>query len=223
MSIQVIRGTTSDRVGPWGQAVWVRVGAGAALLGGGLWIAKGVSILVTGYQPPLTFEAAVFAFPVALLGLDALLRGREPGLPRGGKTAAAVAVTMGLVLAAVLAVVDDPPDVVTSLATATMGLATVVALLFLGAACRRSHGLPAPWARLPWVMGVALVPSLSVVGGLLAAIHERLLELPIVAYGVAWAILGYAMLASSGHTPTDSRRPGRVAAGQHEGDHGGGQ
>ena len=53
-----------------------------------------------------------------------------------------------------------------------------------------------PWAvlvPLGLVMGLALVPSMSVVGGLLAAIHERLLELPIVAYGVAWVILGYAI------------------------------
>ncbi len=85
-----------------------------------------------------------------------------------------------------------------------MALATVVSLLLLGAACRRSHGLPAPWARLPWVMGVAIVPSVTVIGGVLAAIHERLLELPIVAYGVAWVILGYAMLATAGHTKAPS-------------------
>jgi hypothetical protein len=81
-----------------------------------------------------------------------------------------------------------------------MALATVVSLLLLGAACRRSHGLPAPWARLPWVMGVAIVPSVTVIGGVLAAIHE----LPIVAYGVAWVILGYAMLATAGHTKAPS-------------------
>ena len=186
-------------------AVWVRVGAGAALLGGGLWIAKGASILVTGYQPTLMFEVGSFAFPVALMGLDALLRQREPGLSRAGGTAAAVAVTIGLALTTILAVVDNPADAVTSLAAATMALATVVSLLLLGAACRRSHGLPAPWARLPWVMGVAIVPSVMVIGGLLAAIHERLLELPIVAYGVAWVILGYAMLATVSHTKPPSR------------------
>src|SRR5688572_18047791 len=96
-------------------AVWVRVGAGAALLGGGLWIAKGASILVAGYQPPLMFEVGSFAFPVALMGLDALLRKREPGLSRAGGIAAAVAVAIGLALTALLAVVHNPADVVTSL------------------------------------------------------------------------------------------------------------
>jgi hypothetical protein len=185
-------------------AVWVRVGAGVAVLGGGLWIAKGASILVAGYQPPLMFEVGSFAFPVALMGLDALLRKREPGLSRAGGIAAAVAVAIGLALTALLAVVHNPADVVTSLAAATMALATVVSLLLLGAACRRSHGLPAPWARLPWVMGVAIVPSVTVIGGVLAAIHERLLELPIVAYGVAWVILGNAMLATVGRTKAPS-------------------
>jgi hypothetical protein len=148
----------------------------------------------------LTFELGAFAFPVALLGLSALLRQREPPPSRTGSTAAAVAVTVGVALLAVVAFVDDPPDVVTSLAGVTMGLATLASLLFLGAACRRSRGLPAPWARLPWIMGLALLPSMTVIGGLLAAIHERLLELPIVAYGVAWVILGYAMLITVGHT-----------------------
>jgi hypothetical protein len=189
-----------------GQAVWVRVGAGAAVLGGCLWIGKGASILVAGYQPPLTFEVGAFAFPVALLGLDALIRQREPALSRTGGTAAAVAATVGLALLAVFAVVDDPPEVVTSLAAVTMGLATLVSLLVLGAACRRTQGLPAPWGRLPWVMGVALLPSMTVIGGLLAALHERLLELPVVAYGVAWVILGYAMLATVGHAPRTGSR-----------------
>jgi cytochrome bd-type quinol oxidase subunit 2 len=192
---------------PSGQAVWVRVGAGAALVGGCLWIAKGGAILVTGHQPPLMFEAAVFAFPVALRGLDALLQRREPAPHRAAATAATVALVVGVALVVLFAVVDDPPDVVTSLAAATMGLATVTSLLLLGAACRRSGGLPAPWARLPWVMALALLPSMTVVGGVLAAIHERLLELPIVAYGVAWVILGYAMLAAA-RAPFDAGAEG---------------
>ena len=204
-SVSVPAATSAVR--PSGQAVWVRVGAGAALVGGCLWIAKGGAILVTGHQPPLMFEAAAFTFPVALRGLDALLRRREPAPHRAAATAAMVALVAGVALLALFAVVDEPPDVVTSLAAATMGLATVTSLLLLGAACRRSGGLPAPWARLPWIMGLALVPSMSVVGGLLAAIHERLLELPIVAYGVAWVILGYAMLAAA-RVPLDAGADG---------------
>ncbi len=195
--------SATSPVRPSDQALWVRVGAGAALFGGCLWIAKGGAILVTGHQPPLMFEAAAFAFPVALRGLDALLRRREPAPPRAARTAATVALVVGVALVALFAVVDDPPDVVISLAAVTMGLATVTSLLLLGSACRRSGGLPAPWARLPWIMGLALVPSMTVVGGLLAAIHERLLELPIVAYGIAWVLLGYAMLAAPG-VPVDA-------------------
>ena len=115
-------------------------------------IAKGASILVADYQPPLMFEVGSFAFPVALMGLDALLRQREPGLSRAGGIAAAVAVTAGLALTAILAVVDNPADVVTSLATATMALATVASLLLLGlpaaglTCCRH----PGPGFRGSW-------------------------------------------------------------------------
>lgn len=155
---------------------------------------KGTAILVTGNQPPVVFEAAGFAFPIALLGLHALLASRRPVHPRGGGATAAAALVVGLAALGVGTVADHPPKALTTAAIVTVSLCTVASLLLLGGAARRSPGLPERWKSLPWFMGLAIVPSLTIVGGLLAAVHERLLEIPIVALGVAWVLLGLAML-----------------------------
>ena len=53
-------------------------------------------------------------------------------------------------------------------------------------------------------MGVFLVPAL-LAGGALSAIDERLLEIPLVLFAIAWIWLGYAMWRARPPTVKASR------------------
>lgn len=72
------------------------------------------------------------------------------------------------------------------------GAGTVLALLTLGVAVRRTRTLPPGFASLPLAMGLAVVPLL-IVGGLLESVSERLIELPIALLGLGWIGLGIAL------------------------------
>ena len=62
----------------------IRLGGLAAMVGGLTWVVKGGSILLTGQQPPVVFEAAISLFAVGLLGLHARLDGRGGPLGKAG-------------------------------------------------------------------------------------------------------------------------------------------
>ncbi len=176
----------------------IRSGAVAAAAGGACWVIKASTILLTGQQPPIFFEAAFVLFPVALLGLYAAL-GR-----RGGRLA-----TWGLVLAVAaevsavvvrLGVLFGPDDLMPREDTVTAltpfivlaGLGTFTGLLLLGLAVHRTRALPGRWRTLPLALAVSAVP-LMLIGGLLEAVNERLLEIPITLLGVAWVALGVVL------------------------------
>jgi hypothetical protein len=65
-------------------AALVRLGGLTAMVGGLLWVLKGGSILITGQQPPVAFEAAMPLFAVGLLRLHARLEGRGGPLGKAG-------------------------------------------------------------------------------------------------------------------------------------------
>ncbi len=71
----------------------------------------------------------------------------------------------------------------------------VIALVLLGVASRKSSRLR--WSALPFWMGVLVAPSF-VLGGALAEINERLLEIPLVVFAIGWLALGYSMWQSVG-------------------------
>lgn len=184
----------------------IRLGAVAAVVGGICWVVKAGGILITGNQPPAVFEAALGLFPVALLGLYAVVRG-------GGRLA-----TSGLVLACAaalsavtvgLAVVFGPDDWVPREDTVTVltpfmvlaGFGGFASLVLLGMATRRTSSLPGRWRNFPLALGVSAVP-LMVVGGALEAVHERLFELPILLLGLGWVGLGWLLFRSSGPVGT---------------------
>lgn len=169
------------------------VGAVAAVAGGAMWIVKGGVILAVGDQPPLMFEAAALLFPLALIGLHDRLGGEGGRRARTGGALARLAVATGLVAASYGLLVPEPSDVILSVLTAVTGLLTFIGLLLLGLAVRSVGALASRWRNLPAAMGIAAIPALTVIGGVLAAIHERLLELPIVALGVAWVVLGFLL------------------------------
>lgn len=160
---------------------------------------KGMTILISGDQPPFLFEIAPAFFLVGLVGLRLHLG------HRGGRTASAGIVALGL--AALLGIatwilsVDAAPRATGSeeefqptLFLAFLALLTGLALL--GLVTRRTQALEDRWSNLPLAL-VAAAPAIAIVGGALEEINERLLEVPLVLYGVGWMGLGYALIRSS--------------------------
>ena len=164
-----------------------RLGGLAAIVGGLMWVVKGGSILLTGQQPPVVFEAALPLFAVGLLGLHARLDGRGGTLGKAGVLVAYAA----LAAAAIALVAPLPPFY------AVAGFGPFLGLMLLGGATLQAGVFPPPWSALPLAMGLG-APLLILAGGGLALISERLLEIPIVLVGLARMLLGYSVVAVKG-------------------------
>jgi hypothetical protein len=165
----------------------IRLGGVAAMVGGLMWVVKGGSILLTGQQPPVVFEAAMPLFAVGLLGLHARLDGRGGPLGKAGvlvayTALASAAIALMAPLAAFLAVA---------------GFGPFLGLVLLGSATLQARVFLPPWSALPLAMGLG-GPLLLLAGGGLALISERMLEIPIVLVGLAWMLLGYSLLVVKG-------------------------
>ncbi len=174
----------------------------AGALGGALWAAKGLAVLLTGEQPSLLFELALPLFPIGLLGLHACVSGQGGRLVAGGRVVALVALAAGVFAVGVSTIDPDAEGVVPGVAIALSVLGTVVGLVLLGLAARRTGVFPPPWPRLPLVLGIGTPVLVMVVGGMLSEISERLLEVPIVLVAAAWVKLGLLISA-----PTPASRP----------------
>jgi hypothetical protein len=164
-----------------------RLGGVAAMAGGLMWVVKGGAILLTGQQPPVVFETAMPLFAVGLLGLHARLDGRGGPLGKAGVLVAYIALASAAIalmapLAAFLAVA---------------GFGPFLGLVLLGSATLQARVFLPPWSALPLALGLG-GPLLILVGGVLALISERLLEIPIVLVGLAWMLLGYSLSVVKG-------------------------
>lgn len=83
------------------------------------------------------------------------------------------------------------PDLAIGMVTMTVALViSGLALLRSGAAVGGS----------PLLLGIATIPAI-LVGGALSTIDERLLEVPILAIGLGWIVLGLAFLRPVGASP----------------------
>ncbi len=183
----------------------MRLGAVAAIVGGVAWVVKGGAILVTGDQPPVAFALGPPLFALALLGLYAALDRADRRAKVG---AGAATFALALMFASAVGRAVDPSlapsgEEFTVLSGVQMAatLCLVGALVLLGLAGRRARDDGA--TRLSFWMGVLLVPGL-LVGGTLSAIDDRLLEIPLVLFGIAWIALGYAMWRTA--APNDAPR-----------------
>ena len=167
----------------------IRLGGLAAMVGGLMWVVKGGSILLTGQQPPVVFEAAMPLFALGLLGLHARLDGRRGPLGKAG------------VLIAYAALASAAIVLMTPLAPfyAVAGFGPFLGLVLVGSATLQARIFPSPWSALPLALGLG-GPLLILAGGGLALINERLLEIPIVLVGLAWMLLGYSVLVGKGAT-----------------------
>jgi hypothetical protein len=171
-------------------SVLIRLGGLAAMVGGLLWVVKGGSILITGQQPPVVFEAAMPFFAVGLLGLHARLDGRGGPLGKAGILVAYAALTA----AATFLITPLAPFIIVA------GFGPFLGLVLLGSATLQARVFPRPWSALPLAMGVGGPLLILVAGGGLALISERLLEIPLVLVGFAWILLGYSVLVVKGAT-----------------------
>lgn len=169
------------------EATLVRIGGAAGVAGGLCWVVKSGSILATGIQPPLMLDLALPLLAASLVGVAYLV------LPPSRRrkvvaTAAWLAVGTGQValtgelLGEVLEEILDPFIAAWALA------------LLTGQLCLLSVR-PAP-APLTFWTGAATVPAL-LVGGVLAEVDERLLEVPLLCLGLAWTSIGLMTLRRS--------------------------
>lgn len=168
----------------------------AAALGGVAWVVKGGVIIATGNEPPVAFALGPPLFQLGLFGLYARLEGRGGRLGRIGG-ALVYSGALLFVATAVLFAVAAPEVSEESFGPVNalilgIGLTVLASLLSLGVATRRARTLGPGWSALPLWIGVLAVPSLAL-GAALEQISERLLEVPIVAMGLAWTALGYAL------------------------------
>ena len=109
----------------------------------------------------------------------------------GGALAWAGVALAGVSAAVYVATTDDEAFPLSATMPLT-ALSILVGFVLLGIAVRRADALPGRWRSLPLAI-VAGFPLMIVVGGVLEALNERLLEIPLVVVGLAWIALGYAI------------------------------
>lgn len=163
-----------------GGATLVRVGGVAGLAGGLSWVIKGMMILTTGDQPPLTYELAPPLLGASLLGVAHL------AMPRSHRRAFVAASAWLAVASGLVALGSEVLDESWDPSIATSALALLIGQLAL----LKVRPAPAP---LTFWIGVGTVPAL-LIGGVLAEINERLLEIPLVCLALAWMLVGSVTL-----------------------------
>ncbi|MGH9198995.1 MAG: hypothetical protein ACRD1T_25115 [Acidimicrobiia bacterium] len=171
----------------------------ASAVGGACWVIKGLAILITGDQPPFLFEIAPVFFLVGLWGLRLRLGHRGGRMATVGIAALGLSVLLGIATWFLSVAADDSrttgseEEFQPTLLLAFLALLT--GLVLLGIVTRRTRALGDRWSNLPLALVVA-APLVTIVGGALEAINERLLEIPLVLYGFGWMGLGYALMRS---------------------------
>jgi hypothetical protein len=153
------------------------------VVGGLAWVVKGGAILVGLDQPPVLLEIGVACFPVTLVSLAMVTR-RRPSLVLG-----LVALAAGLV------------SLVAETLGRELGAAVLVSSLALVAGLAMLGGATLDQLRAR-ALGIVTVPAL-LVGGLLGALDERLVEVPVVALGLAWLLLGLSLVPTHEPRPVD--------------------
>lgn len=153
----------------------------AAVLAGLCWLVKSVAVLAGASQPVFVFEfaPAFQSLAVAALAL---------AFPAGAicRTVAVLALLAGMATAGLAVLM--PEHVAVNVAILAATLLVLAALFLVGGVVRRQQVL-GRWSRLPRRLAFWTVP-LVLAGGLLSALNERLLEVPLLVLGLGWLWLG---------------------------------
>ena len=133
---------------------------------------------------------------VALYGL--LIDVVDPAGPPRIAAKAAIALVIaaalgGLALGSDAADGTGPREAVSSLFDAVSGFGPIILLVGLGLPLMRQRLWEGYWRFLPLGLGLGTIPALAVGVVLETALHELYLEVPLVAIGSAWMLLGYRM------------------------------
>ena len=174
-----------------GSAGLIRIGGAAGLAGGLAWVVKGSVILVVGQQPPLVFDLALPLFGLSLGGVALLT-------PRGTRRTVVLGLAWLAVVAGAVALWSELLDKGWDQSIAASSLALLAGQLTLP----RGDGSA---ATLTFWVGVGTLLGLAV-GGALAGIDERLIEIPLVCVGLAWMLVGWVTLRAAA---TAVRQPTR--------------
>lgn len=169
-----------------GHPTLLLIAALTALMGGVLWAVKGLAILVADSQPAYTFEIGLACFGVATLGIADKVSSSIVAIRIVAILAGAAALA-GIAASLMYAVAGDN-DAFGFLAMVT-ALSTLAVLLYGG------HKVKA-WSTWPFYLGCLYIVSMPV-GGALAGIDERLLEVPLIAVAIGWIALAGRMASDT--------------------------
>jgi hypothetical protein len=162
------------------------VSGGAAALGGTLWSIKSLGILIADAEPEYAFAVAPFWFGLACIGLVRLWEDQRDDRSWQVRATALLACGAGGVAATAYVVQGDAG--VFSVSVLVAMLAVLAVLLGVGRRIWRA-GVFERSSFFPWALAWLMLASIPI-GGALAALDERLLEVPLLAVGLAWIWLG---------------------------------
>lgn len=164
----------------------------AAAIGGLLWATKSVAILATGLQPDYIFELAPSLLALASLGLVLAWYREGSGTRFHVGLATLAVVAAGTASLSYALTGDDEGLFGPAMMIATLSM--IVILFWVGRPLWRTRdgGL---WRAIPYPLAWSFVIALPL-GGLLAALNERLLEIPLLVISIEWIWLGAALISS---------------------------
>ena len=170
--------------------VFIRIGAAALAVAGLLWCIKAGTIIVMGYQPPLSFELGQILFSAGIIGIY-LTFDRAHRLEKIGVVVAIlslVGAVSGLfypLLPGAQISTGDEFIFPYSLLVLIGSIGGFAALLIMGIAILRSGKQWKRWQTVPMIVALSPIPLIAT-----GLIH---IEIPIFFIGLAWLLLAYGL------------------------------
>jgi hypothetical protein len=175
----------------------IRVGAAASLIGGLLTAASSMTHFHGIARPLVPIGVALLG--VAMFGLQAAIRPREPRLRRYGFVLTAVGVSLG-----VTGMAGSAIGIIATPAARLINTGEHAGLPFIGAgmiawgcASVRARAL-GHWSAAPLIVGVLALAGTATLNHAALAYLERTAVLPAM-FGASWIAVGIGLLAAAQH------------------------